>query len=279
MKSIALLVLALFIGNMPAFGADAALPHRQQLAPSVVVYGFADQFRSANCGWVATAAGTLLIDLPRGVTVDDYLKIVQRDTGKPTTSLVLTHATADDASLVDEFRRLGIKRVLLSPATYRALVPPADKASATAAPPDGFKLLDKPTNLGDEQNKINFRPLDDCFTQGGAFVHLDIAKILFAGPLVFHGPRAPLSGTDTAAWAAALRNVNALGATQVVPGFGSWGAGELVDRQLQFLTELRRQVGYFIAQGRPHDDLERVVSLAPDYLVWMPYDTPLAEDI
>ena len=46
-----------------------------------------------------------------------------------------------------------------------------------------------------------------------------------------------------------------------------------------FLAELRRQVGYFIAQGQPHDDLQRVVRLVPDYLVWMPYDTPLAEDV
>ena len=279
MKQLVLLILALVVANRRAAGADAPLPHRQQLAPGVEVCGFADQFHSANCGWIATPTGTLLVDLPRGIAVGDYLKTVERATGKPAAILVLTHATAADARLVDEMRRLGVKRVLLSTATYRASVPPADKSSAGSTPREGFQLLDKPTNLGDEQNKVIVRPLDDCFTQGGAFVHLPSAKILFAGPLVFHGPRTPLVETDTAAWSAALRDAANLGATQVVPGFGSWGDGALVDRQLQLLTELRRQVGYFIAQGRPHDDLQRVVSLAPDYLVWMPYDTPLAEDV
>ncbi|MBX9788224.1 MAG: ThuA domain-containing protein [Pirellulales bacterium] len=279
MKPTLPLILALFIGNVPALGADSPLPHRQTLAPGIEVCGFADQFRSANCGWVATAAGTLLVDLPRGIAAGDYLKIIQRATGKPAATLVLTHATTADAGVVDDLRRLGVKRVVLSPATYKALMPPTDKASASVAPTKGFELLVKPTNLGNEQNKIIVRPLDDCFTQGGAFVYLASAKILFAGPLVFHGPRAPLVETDTAAWSAALRDAATLSATQVVPAFGSWGDGALVDRQLRFLTELRRQVGYFIAQGRPHDDLQRMVSLAPDYLVWMPYDTPLAEDI
>jgi hypothetical protein len=229
---------------------------------------------------VATGLGTFLIDLPRGVAVDDYLKHVERDAGKPAKSLILTHATAADASLVEELRRQGIKHVYLSPATHKSLTSRAGETTADSAPVARYEVLEKETNLGDEQYKILFRPLDDCFTQGGALVQLaDDQKILFAGPLVFHGPRAPLVATDTAAWSAALRDAATLGATQVVPGFGSWGAGELVDRQLQFLTELRRQVGYFIAQGRPHDDLLRVVSIAPDYLVWMPYDTPLAEDI
>ena len=279
MKPFVLPILTLILSPVSAVGVDTKLPHQEQLSPGVQVCGFADQFRSANCGWVATAAGTLLIDLPRGVPIDEYLRIVLRDAGKPAQSLVLTHATAADASLVEELRRQGIKHVYLSPATHMSLNSRSGDATADSAPVARYDVLEKETNLADEAAAINFQPLDDCCTQGGAIVHLPAVKILFAGPLVFHGPRAPLSGTDTAAWSAALRDAATLGATQVVPGFGSWGGGELVDRQLQFLTELRRQVGYFIAQGRPHEDLQRVVSLAPDYLVWMPYDTPLAEDI
>ena len=103
--------------------------------------------------------------------------------------------------------------------------------------------------------------------------------VLFAGPLVVHGPRSPLAGTDTAEWVEALRRLESLGAAHVVPGIGTWGGRELLERQRRFLTELRRQVGYQIAQGRPHAGLRERVSLSSDYLVWTPYGNPTAEDV
>jgi hypothetical protein len=66
---------------------------------------------------------------------------------------------------------------------------------------------------------------------------------------------------------------------RVVPGFGSWGGPELLARQRRFLAELRRQVGYHIAQGRPRADLRDQVRLPSDCFVWMPYDNPTAEDL
>ena len=88
-----------------------------------------------------------------------------------------------------------------------------------------------------------------------------------------------LPGSNTAAWVAALRRLEVLGAKHVVPGFGSWGGPEQIARQRRFLAELRRQVGYQISQGRPRADLLEQVRLPSDDLVWMPYDNPTAEDI
>ena len=48
-------------------GASLSRPHRDHLAPGVHAAGFSDRDRSANCGWVALSAETLLIDLPRGI--------------------------------------------------------------------------------------------------------------------------------------------------------------------------------------------------------------------
>ena len=64
-----------------------------------------------------------------------------------------------------------------------------------------------------------------------------------------------------------------------MPGFGSWGGAESIDRQQRFLTELRRQVGYFIARGSRATICNALSALVPDYLVWMPYDTPIVEDL
>ena len=55
------------------------LPHRQRIAPGIHVAGFADRYRSANCGWVALGGETLLIDLPRGMPVPEFLAAGRRD--------------------------------------------------------------------------------------------------------------------------------------------------------------------------------------------------------
>ena len=50
---------AILTSSRPAAGrpgkptTSAALPHRQRIAPGIHVAGFADRYRSANCGWVA----------------------------------------------------------------------------------------------------------------------------------------------------------------------------------------------------------------------------------
>ena len=62
---------------------SATSPHRQRIAPGIHAAGFADRYRSANCGWVALGGETLLIDLPRGMPVTEFLALVAATTGKP----------------------------------------------------------------------------------------------------------------------------------------------------------------------------------------------------
>jgi type 1 glutamine amidotransferase len=65
----------------------------------------------------------------------------------------------------------------------------------------------------------------------------------------------------------------------VVPGFGSWGGAELLTRQQRFLSELRRQVGFHISQGRSHATLLDEIRLPADCFAWTPYGEPTADDI
>src|SRR5262249_9811675 len=99
------------------------------------------------------------------------------------------------------------------------------------------------------------------------------------GPLVVHGPRVVLKGTDTGLWLAALGQLEELGAAHIIPGRGSWGGPAVLARQRRFLAELRRQVGYVIAPGRTCQTLPDEVRLPDDCLVWRPYDTPTVEDL
>jgi type 1 glutamine amidotransferase len=250
------------------------LPHLEQIAPGVFAAGFAHRHDSANCGWVALKDSTLLVDLPRGIAVPDFLKQVARVSGKPVRTLALTHFQPSDAPVVESLLEHGIVKIHASPAIRRGLLAASKKVEAVLEPNDVVKPA-----IGDDLVPVDYLDLDGITGPGGAAVHLRKQHVLFAGPFVVHGPRTRLPGSDTGRWIVALRYLEKLEARRVVPGFGSWGSAEVLTRQRRFLTELRRQVGYVIARGRPRTDLATEVRIPADYLVWMPYDTPTAEDL
>ncbi len=122
-------------------------------------------------------------------------------------------------------------------------------------------------------------PLDDVAGHGGAAIHLARQGVLFAGPLIVNGPRTPLPGSDTELWLSTLVKFDEFNSERVVPGFGSWGGPEIVGRERRFLTELRRQIAYLIAQGHSESSLKNEVRIPAADLVWMPYDKPTLEDL
>jgi type 1 glutamine amidotransferase len=252
--------------------ASSLLPHREQVAPGVFAAGFADKHRSANCGWAVGPRETMLVDLPRGVPAADYLREVTATTGKPARRLVLTRWQREDAALVASFLGQGVSEVLTTPAIRDRLL------AGGKVPAARIKAIERKTSLGKDGPAAELIPLDGTAGEGGAALYLSQQRVLFAGPLVHNGPRTSLAGADTGRWVEALRTLEALGASQLVPGFGSWSDGKALSRQRRFLAELRRRVGYVVAQGRSADFLAKEVGTLDDYLSWMPYDRPTAED-
>lgn len=249
--------------------ATSLLPHCEHLAPGVFVAGFADRYASANCGWFAVGDEAWLVDLPRGIAVPEFLKLVTKSTGHPARQLIITQWQAGDESIVRTLLNQGIARVTTSPAL-------AEHLTSTGVPSAAVKSFDVRTTLG---NAVELIPCDEVATHAGAAAYVSNAGVLFAGPLVTHGPRAPLIESDTSLWQETLKSLGHNDFSVVVPGRGSWGGRERLDRQARFLSELRRQVGYAIAQGRPLPPLAPVNSALLADESWMPYDTPTAEDL
>ncbi|HJT31816.1 MAG TPA: ThuA domain-containing protein, partial [Pirellulales bacterium] len=262
--------------------ARSVLPHLEQIAPGVFVAGFADRFGSANCGWLATTVECLLVDLPRGVPVDDFLGAIAKTTVKPVRRLVLTNWQPGDEAIVASLIEAGIKKIATSPMIGKLL---AETGKVKA---EQIEVFSARAPLG-ETTAIEFLPLDGVAGATGGAVYLPDMRTLFAGPVVIHGPRVPLPGSDTAQWLSTLDELDQLDAQEVVPGRGSWGGPERIARLRSFLTELRRQVGYTISLGRPAlpqaaeffrlPAREAEVRLPAGEMVWMPYDTPTADDL
>ncbi len=255
--------------------SSSLLPHTEEVAPGVQAVGFADRYHSANCGWVTLGEETLLIDLPRGVPVPAYLAEVTRLSGKPARRLVLTGLQGEDVPLVESLIEHGIRQVVSSAEVGNRLIAASKKLS-----PEQVKACTAKTAVGDTATQAELIPLDPgILGQGSAAVYLRGQRVLFTGPAVVHGPRAVLAGTDTGLWVAELRRLERLGARRVIPGRGTWGGPAVLTRQRAFLAELRRQVGYVVAQGRGKEALAGQVHIPTGLLAWMPYDTPTADDV
>jgi type 1 glutamine amidotransferase len=252
--------------------ARSLLPHVEQVASGVFAAGLADKYQSANCGWTAVGDEAWLIDLPRGVPADRLLKVVQQTTGRPARRLVLTTWQTGDENMIRSLIDGGIHGVVTSPAIGHRLTAAGVAAEALETP-------DQQTPLGGEATSALFFPLDGIAAAEGAAVYLADRRVLFAGPAVVYGPRVRLAGCDTDAWLSTLGRLDGLGAKSVVPGFGTWGGAERLRRQRRFLTELRRSVGYVVAQGRPLATLTSGAAISAADLAWMPYDTPTDDDL
>lgn len=251
--------------------ATSLLPHCEQVAPGVYVAGFADRYASANCGWFTTGDETWLVDLPRGLPAADFLSVVAKTTRHPARQLVLTQWQAGDETIVKSLLEQGVTTVTTSTALAERLV------ATSGIPADAVQSYDVPTPLS-AGIPLKLIPCDGAASWQGAALYLSTSGVLFAGPLVTHGPRAPLVDSHTALWRERLESLPSDGLAVAIPGRGSWGGHERLERQKHFLDEIRRQVGYAVAQGRRLPPLTTLNPAVLAYQAWMPYDGPTADD-
>ncbi len=239
-----------------AAGGSAAqsLNYFQQIAPGVHVAGFAHRYGSANCGWIELKDQTVLIDLPLGIGAAEFLAAVAETSSQPVRSLLLTSSPDPGSQTLRALKARGVREVKMSGQGRNTL-------------------------LGDQRRPIEYIPYDDGLDSEGAAIYLPKERILFAGRVVVNGPRAELSGRDTLAWIATLRELRALGATRVIPGFGSWEGTDLLGRQTRYLSELRRQVAYGICLGLPLEEIRKGIKLPASYYAWAAYGAPEKKDI
>ncbi len=254
--------------------SSSLLPHVEALGGGVFAAGFSARYGSANCGWVRLRESTLLVDLPRGSGVPEFLAEVERIAGKPVRKLALTNVRAGDERVIEALLEHGVNEIVTSPAVRDSL-----SAAWKETRPVAIKAFSAAASIGDDEVPVQLIPLDGIAEHAGAAVHVARQRVLFAGPLVVNGPRTPLPGSDTELWLSSLAKLEVLDPEWVVPGCGSWGPAEIVGRERRFLTELRRQIAYLIAQGHPESSLNKEVRISARDLVWMPYDTPTLEDL
>ena len=83
-----------------ALSASSLLPHHEEVAPGVHAVGFAHAHGSANSGWIELRDSIVLVDLPRGISFEDYLTEASKAGGKTAQRLVRTSYREGDEEIV-----------------------------------------------------------------------------------------------------------------------------------------------------------------------------------
>lgn len=243
--------ISLFFLLASASAADEALKPLK-VAPGVYVQAFSSKFGSANAGWVRSGDRVTLIGAPHPALVDRLLAEAERTTGKRPDAVVFTHMRSGER---DAARALGEK---------------------------GLEVIVDLEALGalkDGARGIEVVPLGHARSPESRAILVRDKGVLFVGDICFNGPGTLFEGSWTAPWIRSLAALRVLPVRTVIPGFGSIGGPEILDRQAHFLAEFRRQVGHGVAQGLPWADVRSLVRIEPGLLVWMPYDEPIDADI
>ncbi len=293
-----LLTLSLALPGL-ASGAEPGkqiLPHRENLASGVHAAGFSYQYGNANCGWIELEDHILLVDLPRGTPVSNFLDQVSQGTSKPVRRLVLTHLWGDpdwglnrdydperkmwykpgrrltpDPALpiVEALLRSGVERIITSPKISARLLRASEEISSSQV-----ETVSARSSIGDASRAVEFITMDPARLEGAGVVLLPKEKILFGGPLVFNGSHAVPAGKNTLRWISALAELEKLAPKRVVPGFGSWEGRNTLGRLRSLLGELRIQVAHDIAAGYSLEEIQSRVRISYDLLFWTTHTRP-----
>jgi type 1 glutamine amidotransferase/glyoxylase-like metal-dependent hydrolase (beta-lactamase superfamily II) len=257
----------------------ALLPMR--LAPDVHVLCASDRFGSATVGWVTFREETLLIDCPHPDYLPKVLNGIESTTGRPLKRLILTHSRPSQLEAARRLLKRGI--VIFAERKTASLLKQALPADDSAA--QAIREVHELTKIQDGGVLLELHPLGHASGPGNLAVLVPHRGILFAGEVCSNGPKSSIARGHNRRWIEATGRLQRLSALTVVPAFGGIGGPELLRRQRDFLVELRRRVGYLVAQSKPRDfvvgrlTFQTGVPVSPILSNWFPYDIPDVADI
>ena len=249
---------------------------------------------------------TLLIDLPSGIPVEEYLARIRKSGANPPWRLALTHIGEDPlrgtsplrrtsaydrkekrwyrsetpqeldpiVPKIKDFLKAGITDIFATPMVRKRLLSLLPELTSSFV-----KSMSRVTSLDDAGRSVEFLIFDEAIESGAGAVYLKKEKVLFGGPLVLNGIRVSPVGRDTVAWIQALKQLQDLKPLRVVPGFGSWSGEGIIGRLLSLTLELRDQLAHGIAEGFSLAEMQDRVRIPYRLLYWTTHTRPRKEEI
>jgi glyoxylase-like metal-dependent hydrolase (beta-lactamase superfamily II) len=98
-------------------------------------------------------------------------------------------------------------------------------------------------------------------TRGDGFAWLPKERILFTGDACVNGPYNFMGDGDTGEWVKTLETARKLQPKTICPGHGPMGGSEVIDNQIAFITELRKEVKKLVDAGMKPGEVKAAASL------------------
>jgi glyoxylase-like metal-dependent hydrolase (beta-lactamase superfamily II) len=112
-----------------------------------------------------------------------------------------------------------------------------------------------PFVLKDSTREVRFYFYGWAHTRGDGFVYLPKEKVLCTGDAVVNGPHNNLADANIGNWPSVIRQAQRLDVQHVLPGHGEPGNKDLLEGQIQFLTNLHKSVDNAIKDGKKLEGL------------------------
>ena len=124
------------------------------------------------------------------------------------------------------------------------------------APEPPKQTFDKsPFVLKDDTREVRFYFFGWAHTRGDGFVYLPKEKVLCTGDAVVNGPYNFTPDANVGYWPSVVRAAQKLDVEHVLPGHGGPGGKEVLEGQVQFMTELHKAAGAAVKQGKKLPDI------------------------
>ena len=222
-----------------------------------------------NNGWIVFDDYVVVIDgnFPSGA--QEILPKIRAMTDRPIRFAFDTHHHGDHAygnqvwveagavpvaheGVLEEMKKYETGRFGSKPGRWEdAAKGRADVAASKLKPPT--VLFRKEMFFDDGQRRVELLHFGVAHTHGDGFAWLPKERILFTGDACVNGPFNFMGDGDSGQWVKTLEAARALKPKVVCPGHGPMGGPEVLDDQIAYFVELRRQVKTWAAKTGPFD--------------------------
>lgn len=261
----------LFAGTLTAisFPSRAEINKVETVAPDVYFHE-GDLLAKGHCnnGWIIFEDYVLVIDgnFPSGA--QEIIPKIRAMTQKPIRFAFDTHHHGDHAygnqvwvengatpvahtGVVEEMKKYETGYYGNKPGRWEeAAKGRKDVAESKLKPPT--LLFRKDMIFDDGKHRVELVHFGVAHTHGDGFAWLPKEKILFTGDACVNGPFNYMGDGDSGQWIKTLEAAKKLGANIVCPGHGPMGGANVLDDQIAFFTELRKEVKRY-AKKKPEE--------------------------
>jgi cyclase len=243
----------------------------EMVAPDVYFHE-GDLGRKGHCnnGWIIFDDYVLVIDgnFPSGA--QEIIPKIRAITAKPIRFAFDTHHHGDHAygnqvwvengavpvahtGVIDEMKKYETGYYGNKPGRWEeAAKDRKDVAASKLKPPT--LLFRKDMIFDDGKHRVELLHFGVAHTHGDGFAWLPKEKIVFTGDACVNGPYNYVGDGNIEQWIQTLEAVKKLGATTVCPGHGPVGTGQVIEDQLNYFVQLRKEVKKLVdARKKPEE--------------------------